>query len=304
MISIEGLNKSFKSWAGLKKKQVLNKINLKVSEGETFALIGPNGAGKSTLIKCLIGYIRFDSGDVSVLNEHPFNSKTAERIGYLPELPNMPDFMTGSEYFRVYHEINNSKITSAKIKTWLEKVDLTDDIKTKIKKYSKGMKQRLAIASVFSRDCDLYFLDEPILGLDPIGVKMVRDFIKDKHKEGKTVFINSHILSEVEKTVDRISVLKGGSLILDKKMSDLKGNYIKIRFKIIDDSLKVFLREKYSNVSIISENEIRINNVKDDSLPSIIREFSSQFDLLEVIEEKETLENLFMEYIGKNEGTI
>ncbi len=225
MISIEikNLSKVFESRFGRTKVQALNNVSLNVRSGIIYGLLGPNGAGKTTLIKILLGSVYPTSGSARILNEDIANYKIRAKIGYLPENHKFPPFLTGEGVLRLFAELKgvNGKDINNKIDELLDLVGMLKWKKVKVKKYSKGMMQRLGLAQALVNNPQLIFLDEPTDGIDPIGRKEIRDILINLKNEGKTVFLNSHLLSEVELVCDRIAMLDKGNLIREGTVEDL-----------------------------------------------------------------------------------
>lgn len=197
MLTCTNLNKSYK------KKCIVNNLSFHVEKGEVFAFLGSNGAGKTTTIKMILGLIKKDSGEIS-LAEHT-------RIGYSPETPYFPPFLTGYEVLDYYASVQgiNKKERKQEISKLLEIVGLEED-KTTVKYYSKGMLQRLALAQALIGNPDLLILDEPTAGLDALGRLEIMQLIESLKKQGKTILINSHILHDMERVCDRGIIIKRG----------------------------------------------------------------------------------------------
>lgn len=210
------------------KVESLKSCSLKVYQGETFGLLGPNGAGKTTLLKLLLGVIRPTAGRGLLLGR-PLGDRTVkERIGYLPENPYLYDYLTGWEFLQLaagLFQIPES-VQRQRIPQLVELVGLsqTDARKKLLRRYSKGMLQRVGMAQALINDPDLVFLDEPMSGLDPVGRYQMREIILSLKAAGKTIFFNSHILSEVEQICDRVAILSQGSLICSGSLNELLGN--------------------------------------------------------------------------------
>lgn len=224
MLALELKNLS-KTYRGKKYKKVLalNQLNLDIPSGEVFGFIGPNGAGKSTTIKLVMGLIKADSGDIQIFGTSYNNPAARMRIGYLPENPSFYDFMTAREYLLFVGKL--FKMSDANINKQidvvLEMVSLSDAADRTIRGYSKGMVQRLGLAQVLLHDPDLYILDEPMSGLDPLGRVLVKDIIKGLRQRGKTIFFSTHITSDVELVCDRVGVIVGGTLRAVDKVSTI-----------------------------------------------------------------------------------
>ncbi len=201
-------------------------ICLAVSEGQIFGFLGPNGAGKSTLVKMLVGLIHPTGGTARLLGRPLGNLEVRRRIGFLPEIFNYQDWLTGYQLLQFHcslYGLNRSK-AEQRIRTVLEMVDLTGKEQNRIKTYSRGMQQRLGLASALLPDPDLLFLDEPTSALDPIGRKEVREILLSLKSRGKTVFLNSHLLSEVEVVCDAVAVIKAGRIITTGETAVLRAH--------------------------------------------------------------------------------
>ncbi len=234
IIEIKNLTKTYKALDFWKHDtyNAVKDICLEIKEGEVFGLLGLNGAGKTTLMKVILGLLYPTSGSVTIFGSSIENRDVRKRIGYLSELPYFPKYLKTHEildYFADVFEIPVNK-KRGKIEKILEMVGLADKKNIKIKNLSKGMQGRLGLAQALLNDPDLLLLDEPMSGLDPVGYKETRDIIIGLNKRGKTVFFNSHILSEVEKICDRVAVLHKG------KLADVQPlTAIKKKFKNLED---------------------------------------------------------------------
>ncbi|MGK7934058.1 MAG: ABC transporter ATP-binding protein [Microcystaceae cyanobacterium] len=209
------------------KVQSLKSCDLSVYHGETFGLLGPNGAGKTTLLKTLLGIIRPTSGRAKLLGKPIGNRSTKQRIGYLPENAYFYDFLTAWEFLDFVAGVFQlpSDVRQKRIPELLDLVGLAQKTaKTKqIRKYSKGMTQRVGMAQALINDPELVFLDEPMSGLDPMGRYQVREIILALKEQGKTIFFNSHILADVEQICDRIALLARGEIICTGSLEDILG---------------------------------------------------------------------------------
>src|SRR5580698_4955016 len=207
----------------------LDDLTLSVQKGEIFGLVGPNGAGKSTSIKLFLGLIRPTSGS-GTIDGHPIGSvESRVRLGFLPENPALYEFLTGREYLEMVGALLKvpSKSRVQRIDELLEQVGLTHAHDLGIRKYSKGMVQRLGLAQALMGDPAVVILDEPMSGLDPIGRKDVRDLIFRLRDEGRTVFFSTHILPDVEMICDRVALLSKGRLTDIGRLADLLSNRVR-----------------------------------------------------------------------------
>ncbi len=215
-IDVADLKKEYRDgWIARKRFRALKGINLQVNRGEVFGLLGPNGAGKTTLIKILLGIVRSTGGKARMLGDAAGSKKARRKIGYLPENLNFPAHHTATRALNLYGRL--SHVADAQIKTksaeLLELVGLAGREKEYVRKYSKGMRQRLGLAQALLHDPELLIMDEPTDGLDPLGRSQIRQLISYLRERGKTVFLNSHILQEVELVCDRVAILAKGKLI-------------------------------------------------------------------------------------------
>lgn len=212
-IEIVSLSKTFR---GKKRLHVdaLRDLNLTINQGEVFGFLGPNGAGKSTTIKILMGLIAATSGSARLFGTDVSRAEARKRVGYLPENPSLYDFLTGREYLvfvgRAFAMADTAILDRST--AVLEQLHLLEAANRPIRSYSKGMVQRLGIAQTLLHDPDLFILDEPMSGLDPIGRSLVKEIIRQLKSQGKTVFFSTHITADVEAVCDRVGVIAKGRL--------------------------------------------------------------------------------------------
>jgi ABC-2 type transport system ATP-binding protein len=214
-IEIESLTKEYPfGFLDLKKRKSLEGLNMQVETGEVFGFIGPNGAGKSTTIKLLMGLIFPTAGSARILGKPISDVEMHRDIGYLPEQPYFYDYLTATEvldYFARFHDLKAAD-RKERVQGMLKKVGLETAGKIQLRKYSKGMLQRVGLAQAILHDPKLVILDEPMSGLDPVGRREVRDIILELKRDGKTVMFSTHILSDAEMLCDRVGVIVGGKL--------------------------------------------------------------------------------------------
>jgi ABC-2 type transport system ATP-binding protein len=214
-IEIENLTKDYPfGFLHLKKKRSLEGLTMRVEPGEIFGFLGPNGAGKSTTIKLLIGLIFPTAGTARILGKSIGDIAMHQRIGYLPEQPYFYDYLTAAElldYFARFHELPDTE-RRERVARMLKKVGLETAGKIQLRKYSKGMLQRVGLAQAILHDPQVVILDEPMSGLDPVGRREVRDIILELKRDGKTVMFSTHILPDAEVLCDRVGVIVGGKL--------------------------------------------------------------------------------------------
>lgn len=305
-IEISNLTKVYNK----KKNEVraLNDLTLNISPGIIYGLLGPNGAGKTTLIKILLGIVHPTLGNAKVLGVDINDYSIRKRIGYLPENHKFPQFLTAEGVMKYFAELSGVEITNLdkEIDRLLALVNMTKWKKTKIKKFSKGMMQRLGLAQALINNPDLIFLDEPTDGVDPIGRKEIRDLLVRLKDDGKTIFLNSHLLSEVELVSDRIAILNKGSLIKEGSVEEITASkqiYTldlenKLSENFIKDNLKDFTIKELDNDK--STYEFHISDMKElNKLIDNLRE--NNIVIKAVTPQKNTLEEMFISLINKSE---
>ena len=306
IIEIENLCKAFSTTFGKKTVTALNDVTLSVEQGTIFGLLGQNGAGKTTLIKVLLGIVYPTAGSCKMFGEDFTNLHLKKRIGFLPENHKFPNYMTGKEvmtFFGKLSGLENLYLTK-RIDEMLELVEMTKWSKSKIKTYSKGMMQRLGLAQAMLNNPDLLFLDEPTDGVDPIGRKEIRNVLLTLKEQGKTIFLNSHLLSEVELITDRVAILHKGKIIREGNVHELTSR--KEEYRIIVDSeleskLNESLKEKYELQKISSSTYlIRV----DEQRP--VNDFVDQLrskgiSIKEMAQEKNSLEDVFISLVKAEE---
>ena len=212
-IELAGLSKTFRGKRG-RRVIALDDLSLSVAAGEVFGFLGPNGAGKSTTIKTLVGQIRPTSGNACLFGQPTGSAQARMRVGYLPENPALYDFLTAREYLDLVGRtfgMPKEKIRCESERV-LETMALTEAANRQIRGYSKGMVQRLGLAQTLLHDPDLYILDEPMSGLDPVGRALVKQIMMDLKENGKTVFFSTHVISDVESVCNRVGIVAGGRL--------------------------------------------------------------------------------------------
>jgi len=212
-IEITELGKVFKGKKGAV-VEALKGISLSVGQGEVFGFLGPNGAGKSTTIKCLMGLLQPTSGSATIMGRAISAAAARQAVGYLPENPAFYDYLTAEEYLQFVGRVFKmpEALLARRTEEMLKLLELWDARKRQMRGYSKGMVQRVGLAQTLIHDPDVYILDEPMSGLDPIGRALVKEIILDLKKRGKCVFFSTHITDDVEKVCDRVGVINRGEL--------------------------------------------------------------------------------------------
>jgi ABC-2 type transport system ATP-binding protein len=214
-IEILGLEKTYKVGFWRKRpKCALRPLHLDVEEGEILGFLGPNGAGKTTTLKLLMGLIFPTGGSARILGKEWTDPSVKAQVGFLPEHPYFYDYLTAGELLEYYAQLSgvSAKDRSKRVQAMLDRVGLPDVSRVQLRKFSKGMLQRVGIAQAILHDPKVVFLDEPMSGLDPMGRRDVRDLIEQLKQEGKTVFFSTHILSDAEALCDRVAIIHLGEL--------------------------------------------------------------------------------------------
>jgi len=222
-IELASLGKSFAGHLGLGRTVAVEDLTLQVRSGEIFGLLGPNGAGKTTTLKMLVGLLHPDRGQIRLLGGPPGDPAVRARIGFLPENPYFYDYLTAEEFLDFYARLQGIPHAERRecVRKSLERVGLEERGKTALRKFSKGMVQRLGLAQAIQHDPELVILDEPMSGLDPLGRREVRDLILSLRRAGRTVLFSSHILQDAEMICDRVAILRRGRLIALGELGDL-----------------------------------------------------------------------------------
>jgi len=222
-IRAEGLTKEYRTGFWRRRVRVLHDLTLQVQAGEVFGFLGPNGAGKTTTLKLLTGLIRPTAGSATVLGEPAGSVGVKARIGFLPENPYFYDYLTGAEYLDYCGALAAlpRTVRRDRVGTLLEQVGLSGQGALQLRKYSKGMLQRIGLAQALINDPAVIFLDEPMSGLDPLGRKEVRDLILHLREQGRTVFFSTHIIPDVEMVCDRVGIILAGRLAAVGRVEEL-----------------------------------------------------------------------------------
>jgi ABC-2 type transport system ATP-binding protein len=223
-IVVDRLTKTYKPvWPWQKETTVLSDVSLSVGQGEIFGFLGHNGAGKTTTMKILLGLLGATGGRVELLGAPATDVAVHARIGYLPESPYFYDYLTAEEFLCFYGRLAglSRKTVLQRTPQLLERVGLTEARDRQLRKFSKGMLQRIGLAQAIIHDPELIILDEPMSGLDPIGRKEVRDLILSLRDQGKTIFFSTHIVSDVEMICDRVGILAKGKMLASGRIEDL-----------------------------------------------------------------------------------
>lgn len=264
VIKIDNLTKWYGDKLGCKD------ICLSVSEGQVFGFLGHNGAGKSTLVKMLVGLIYPTSGHAEIFGKPLGDEESKKRMGFLPETFRYQDWLTGYQLLTFHADLYKlpRNVKKKRIEEVLALVRLTGHENKKIRAYSKGMQQRLGLASALLPDPDLLILDEPTSAMDPLGRKEVRDIILQLKSEGKTIFLNSHLLSEVEVLCDHVALIKKGRIIANGTIEELKSGKLEVEMNIGNYNEKISEDIGKMGLKINKENDrFRISIQDQEQIP-------------------------------------
>jgi ABC-2 type transport system ATP-binding protein len=301
VLNIEDLHKSFKTGFLLRKKKILKGISLTVEEGEIFGYLGPNGAGKTTTLKCILGLLFPEKGKIELFGLPHLSLRAKERIGFLPENPYFYEHLTASEFLNFYGELSlkkKKKITS-RVKELLHLVGLEPWARMPLRKFSRGMLQRIGFAQALFNEPSLVLLDEPLGGLDPLGRKELRDIIVRLKQEGKTVFLSSHILQDIEMICDRVAIIIDGQIINQGTLHDLVSE--KILFtEIILSGLKANeLKGLGERFSFLGEKTL-LKVFEEDKIEKVMNLVQKKKGKIHsLIPRTQTLEDLFVGMVKK-----
>jgi ABC-2 type transport system ATP-binding protein len=303
-VEASNLVKTYREPLKRRTAQALRGVSVRIERGVIFGLLGQNGAGKTTFTKILLSLVQPTSGTAQVLGGSPADPAIRRRIGYLPEQMTLPELMKASSLLRLmgrYYGMERA-VLERRIPEVLEQVGLAGN-KKPIEAYSKGMRQRLGLAQALLNDPELMFLDEPTEGLDPLGRKQVRDLLLQKRTEGKTILLNSHILSEIEMVCDEVLVLNEGEVVRRGKPADFTpptGAY-RLRVAAVTDAVhdavqKVIgpVRWEGASATFTPRDRAQLNALLDR-----LRALPVEIEALEPV--RSTLEDYFLELVLRKE---
>jgi ABC-2 type transport system ATP-binding protein len=274
-------------------------VSLVVNEGEIYGLLGQNGAGKTTLIKVLLGIVSGWQGKAALLGQPAGTAHVRARVGYLPEDHRFPDYHTGYSLLDFYGQLLGMarSVRKKRIPAMLESVGIAERMHYKIRSFSKGMKQRLGVAQALMHDPEVIFLDEPTDGVDPVGRRDIREMLLKLKAQGVTIFINSHLLGEVELICDRVAIMRKGKLIREGTVASLTRQQGRFLIGLapgqqfpIDAAMQI----GYAAVPLGERWEIQLNDGQSiDPVVDLLR--AQGLNLRHLVEKRQTLEDLFLQ---------
>ena len=306
LIEVSGLRKQYRSSFRKPLITALDGIDFQVQEGELFGLLGPNGAGKTTTVKILLGLTRATSGTATICGLPVSDPESRRRVGYLPEGHKIPNYLTARQALSIFGRMSgmNSADIARRVTLLLDQVRMTQWADVRIKKFSKGMTQRLGLACAMIHAPQVLLLDEPTDGVDPVGRREIRDILRAEAERGTAVLLNSHLLSEIERTCDRVAVLRDGKVAAFGSVKDLtqKSATYKMVASPIDDALVAAFRESGAGVERV--NGHMVLNVADiQHLNALVDKLRAQGGVLsELTPVRSTLEDVFVDLVRAEEG--
>ena len=312
ILRVEDLRKTYRKMPFTQGHEALRGVDIEVGRGQVFGLLGPNGAGKTTLIKILLGLVRGTGGRAEMFGEPVGKPAPRSRVGYLPEAHRMPAYLTGAQVLRLFGQLcgRDPKWLDERIPTWLKRVGMLEDAHRKIREYSKGMQQRIGLAQALIHEPELIFLDEPTDGVDPVGRKEIRGIIQELSERGTTVFINSHLLVEVQMMCERVVIMDKGRIIKEGSTEELTRETGVVRFEIgrYPANLKSILPPDIGEISEIPPNDgdtvreghfdVTVEPERIDAIVDALR--ANDVSIRGIDPGKNTLEDTFIALIGED----
>jgi ABC-2 type transport system ATP-binding protein len=279
-------------------------LTLSIPRGEIFGFLGPNGAGKTTSVKMLLALVAPSGGAGTVLGAPIGDRETRRRVGFLPEHFRFHDVLSGRELLQFHGRLYGLRgaVLDRRIDELLHRVDLFDAAQRPLREYSKGMLQRIGLAQALINRPALVFLDEPTSGLDPLGRLLVRDLLRELRAEGTTVFLNSHLLGEVEATCDRVAFVKAGRTVHERSLSAGTSD-VEVELRVGPAAAPLVPRLAEFGTHIVEESgRIRMRVASEEMLPAIVRWLvAGGVDVYEVRSRRQSLEQLFLEVMGRDQ---
>jgi ABC-2 type transport system ATP-binding protein len=310
VLKTEALSKTFRVGFWGRPVAAVERLDLEVRRGEIFGFLGPNGAGKTTTLKMLMGLIYPTSGKAWMFGREIGEVRVKHDIGFLPEAPYFYDYLTAEEFLRFYGQLFGlpSRTLASRIDSLLQTVGLSEARQLQLRKFSKGMLQRIGIAQALINDPHLVILDEPMSGLDPVGRKEIRDLILHLKMQGKTIFFSSHILHDAELLCDRVGILLKGRLVALGRVNELIGadstRTIEAVIEGLDHEAADILRKIAATVIPQGERLLVVleGQGQVDELLNLIR--TRKASLISLTPQKSSLEDLFMREVRHSSGDV
>jgi ABC-2 type transport system ATP-binding protein len=287
-------------------KVAVRNLSLTVRRGEIFGFLGPNGAGKSTSIKMLLGLVKPTSGEAYVLGSPSKDVDVRRKIGFLPEDFRFYEWLTAAELLELHGRLSGVSANKLRdrVPAMIDLVGLTPHRDKRLQDFSKGMLQRIGLAQALIHEPELIFLDEPTSGLDPMGRRMVRDIIRAQRDRGATVFLNSHLLSEIEITCDEVVFIREGEVVTSRDLRTIHEEEVSVVVharKLTEESIAGLA--PWSTFTNLDGEQLTITTRSRDVLPDILRHLvSSGADVSQFTPQRMSLEELFVAIMGEDRG--
>jgi len=281
-------------------------LDLAVGCGEVFGFLGPNGSGKTTAIKMLLGLVRPTAGQARVLGEPAGDWRTRARVGFLPEHFRFQDWLRASEFLDVHGRLYGmgQERRRRRAAELLEMLELSRHAERPLREFSKGMLQRIGLAQALLNEPDLVFLDEPTSGLDPLGRRLVRDIIQSLRGSGATVFLNSHLLSEIEITCDRVAFIRRGRVVESARLGDLLAQQTEVELRL-DGQTPELLRElaRFGPARDLGEGRLYVRLAGEEQVPDLVTWLVAQgVRVYGVTPRRTSLEDVFLRLMAGEEA--
>ncbi len=284
----------------------MGNLSLSVRRGEIFGFLGPNGAGKSTSIKMLLGLVKPSGGEAFVLGTPAGGVEVRRKIGFLPEDFRFYQWLTAAELLELHGRLSGVPPDTLRdrVPALVDLVGLTPHRDKRLQEFSKGMLQRIGLAQALIHEPELIFLDEPTSGLDPMGRRLVRDIIRAQRERGATVFLNSHILSEIEITCDEVVFIRDGEVVTSRDLRTQNGEEVRVvvRARKLTPETVAGLAQ-WSTSTVVNEEQLTLTTRSQDALPDILRHLvAAGADVYQFTPQRLSLEDLFLKIMGEDRG--
>jgi ABC-2 type transport system ATP-binding protein len=307
-IEAEGLRKVYRSRFRSKTITALDGVSLRVEPGQVFGLLGPNGAGKTTIVKILLGLTHATDGQARLLGLPSSEPESRRRVGYLPEGHRFPGYLTARQTLAVFGQMSgvDRRVLRKRAPELLDRVRLSEWGDVRVKKFSKGMTQRLGLAAALIHSPEVLLLDEPTDGVDPVGRREIRDLLQEEASRGRAILLNSHLLSEIERTCDRVAVLRSGRLVAEGRIDDLTATGSRYRLVAtgVDDSLVAAWRETGATVERVN-GHFDLTTRDLDHLNALVDRLRAQgARLQELSPVKSSLEDVFVDLVQQGASDV
>jgi ABC-2 type transport system ATP-binding protein len=303
VIAVRGLRKAYRRGLLRKTSQALDGVDLAVERGSVFGLLGPNGAGKTTFVKVMLGLVPHFEGEAQLLGQPVGHAATRRRVGFLPESHRFPGYLTARQTLRLSGMLCGRERAwlDQRIDAWLERVDMLPHADQKLRTYSKGMQQRVGLVHALLHEPDVVFLDEPTDGVDPVGRAKVREIVKDVRARGTTVFINSHLLMEVQLMCDQVVLMQHGRVLRSASMDDFTRSTGRVRFEL--DAAHAGLPELLAGLGnglIVEQARFELE-LEDAAIDAVIDRLRARaIGIRAIVRDRQTLEQTFIDLVGGN----